>query len=219
MPLDVGTRLVEPGKPIEHLCFPEDGIVSVVDDLPQGGQTEIGIFGRDGMSGTSTLLGVDTSPHATFVQVEGKCALIIPARPLLDAVDTQPAMRRVFLRYVHTFNIQVALTAVSNAHHSLQQRLARWLLMCHDRLDGDEIPLTHEFIAMMIAVRRTGVTEALHVLEGLDLIRSRRSVVIILNRPGLERHAGEAYGKPEAEQRALSGGLGAGTNGAGTPHA
>ena len=205
MPFDRGLWLAEANAPIERIWFPEDGVVSVVDDLPDGGRTEVGIFGREGMSGIARLLGADTSPHGTFVQIAGASALAAPAEAVLEAVEARPGIRRTFLRYVQAFTVQVAQTAVSNAHHSLQQRLARWLLMCHDRLDGDELVLTHEFISLMLAVRRTGVTEALHILKGMQLIRSRRGLVVILDRAGLERLAGEAYGKAEAEQEVLLG--------------
>ncbi len=205
VPLDRNFSLVKANEPIATVYFPEDGVVSIVADSPQGGRTEVGIFGREGMSTTNLLLGVETSPQDTFVQVQGKSALAIPADVILAAFEASADVRRVLLRYVQAFNEQVVQTAMSNAHHSLQERLARWLLMCNDRLDGEEIALTHDFIAMMLAVRRTGVTDAIHILEGLGLIRARRGNITVLDRVRLEAHAGEAYGRPDAEYQRLLG--------------
>lgn len=203
VPLDRNFRLAKSHQPVDTIYFPEDGIVSIVSHSQRGGTTEVGIFGREGMSAINLLLGIDSSPQETFVQVPGTSALGISAQTLLEVYEASPSMRRILLRYVHVFTEQLVHTATSNAHHSLQERLARWLLMCHDRLDREEIALTHDFIAMMIAVRRTGVTDAIHILEGLGLIRARRGNITILDRAGLERHAGEAYGRPEAEYRRL----------------
>jgi len=205
VPLDRNFLLVKANEPITTVYFPEDGVVSIVSDAPQGGRTEVGILGREGMSATNLLLGVETSPQETFVQVQGKSALAIPADVILAAFEASAEVRRVLLRYVQAFAEQVVQTAISNAHHSLQERLARWLLMCNDRLDGEEIALTHDFIAMMLAVRRTGVTDAIHILEGLGLIRARRGNITVLDRVRLEAHAGEAYGRPEAEYQRLLG--------------
>lgn len=202
-PLTRKRTLIHPDRPIEIVHFPEDGVVSVVAELIGGGQSKIGIFGREGMSGPGVLLGVDTSPHSTYVQVEGASALEIDTPALLEAVAFSATLRAVLLRYVHAFNVQVAHTAVSNANHTLMERLARWLLMCQDRLEADDVELTHEFMAMMLAVRRTGVTETLHLLEGRGLIRARRGRVTLLDRAGLEEMASDAYGKPEAEYRRL----------------
>ena len=205
VPLERNMCMVHPNKPIDTVYFPEDGIVSIVSETQQGDVTEVGIFGREGMSATNLLLGVETSPQNTFVQVQGSSALAIRADILMAAYEASASMRRVFLRYVQAFMQQLVQTATSNAQHSLQARLSRWLLMCHDRVDGNEIALTHDFISMMIAVRRTGVTDAVHILEGMGVIRARRGMITVLDRPGLERHAGEAYGQPEAEYHRLLG--------------
>jgi CRP-like cAMP-binding protein len=99
--------------------------------------------------------------------------------------------------------VQTSGTAFANAEHTVEARLARWLLMCHDRLDGDDIPITHEFLSMMLGVRRAGVTTATHVLEGNGLIRAKRGVITILDREKLEGLADNAYGLPEAEYARL----------------
>ena len=195
-------------EPIEHVYFPESGIASVVSHMPKSGSTEVGIFGRDGMSGTSLLVGSDRSPHETFIQVGNGTALRIDAARFGDATVRSRSLHLTLLRFLQTSIVQTAHTAVSNAHHPVEARLARWLLMCHDRIDNDEIALTHEFMSMMICARRTGVTVTLHVLEGAGMILSRRGRVIIVDRAKLENFAGEAYGPPEAEYRRLLGPFG-----------
>ena len=122
---------------------------------------------------------------------------------LEEVIDERPSLHRLLLRYAHALNIQTSATAFANANHTLEMRLARWLLMCHDRVDGDEIEITHEFMAMMLGVRRAGVTTTLHVLEGNGLIRSTRRMVAVRDRAKLEELADDAYGLPEAEYARL----------------
>jgi len=200
--------LVTPGERIEHVFFMEGGIASITSMSPEEGRTEIGIFGREGVSGTALLLGADRSPHETFIQVNHSHALRIGAAPFMDAVEQSPTLRRMMLRYVQTLMTQTGQSAVANARHQIESRLARWLLMCRDRNDGDEIALTHEFMAIMIGAQRTGVTVALHILEGTGMIRSTRGRVTILDRDKLENLAGESYGLAEAEYRQLIGPFG-----------
>lgn len=206
--LDREQVLIPAGGSIEHVWFPEGGVASVVARKVDSGRTEVGIFGREGFAGTPLLLDVDTSPHEIFVQVDGATALRIDAVPFVAAVDASVTLRKTLLRYVQTFIIQTADSAISNAHQRIEARLARWLLMCHDRNDSDEIMLTHEFMALMIAADRSGVTVSLHVLEGAGMIRSKRGRVLILDRQNLEELAGEGYGRPEAEYRKLIGPFG-----------
>ena len=201
--MERGQVLVPANQPIEHVWFPEGGVASVVADTADNGRTEVGIFGRDGFAGVALLLGANTSPHEIFIQVDGHTGLRIEAAPFLAAVDQSVTLRAVLLRFVQTFITQTAHSAVSNAHQRIEARLARWLLMCHDRDHGDEIALTHEFMAMMIAAERSGVTVSLHVLEGAAMIRCKRGRVMILDRQKLEELAGEGYGRPEAEYRRL----------------
>jgi CRP-like cAMP-binding protein len=195
--------LIPANQPIDHVWFPEGGVASVVAHKVDSGPTEVGIFGRDGFAGMPLLLGADTSPHVIFIQVEGGTGLRIETPLFLDAVNQSATLRTTLLRYVQTFITQTADSAISNAHQRIEARLARWLLMCHDRNDGDEVMLTHEFMAMMIAADRSSVTVSLHVLEGAGMIRSKRGRVLILDRERLEELAGEGYGRPEAEYRKL----------------
>ena len=203
-----GQTLIEADRIIEHIYFPEGGIVSTTARTAEAGMTEIGIVGYEGLTGTAVLLGSDRMPHDTFVQVDGSTAFRIEAAHLLRACDSDPSLRTLLLRYVQTFIVQAAQSAVANAHYKIEARLARWLLMCHDRLPGSEISLTHEFMSMMIAAQRPGVTETLHVLEGEGLIRATRGKVAIRDRSGLEARAGDSYGSPEREYRRLIGPFG-----------
>jgi CRP-like cAMP-binding protein len=202
-PMEREKLLVTADQPIEDVWFPEGGVASVVTDTADNGRTEVGIFGHEGFAGTPLLLGADMSPHDVFIQVEGGTGLRVAASHFLAAVNLSSTLRTTLLRYVQTFITQTAHSAVSNAHQGIEARLARWLLMCHDRNDGDEILLTHKFMAMMIAADRSGVTVSLHVLEGAGMIRSRRGRVLILDRYKLEELAGDNYGRPEAEYRRL----------------
>jgi CRP-like cAMP-binding protein len=200
--------LVTPNTPVEHVYFPEGGVVSIVSVMAHSGRVEAGIFGREGVSATCLLLGTNRSPHETFVQVDGSTALRIDTDRYLAAVKKSETLRMMLLRYVHTVLVQTAQSMATNATQRVEARLARWLLMCHDRIDGDEIALTHEFMGMMIAAERSGVTITLHILEGAGMIRSKRGRVIIRDRDKLEDLAGDSYGVPEAEYRQLIGPLG-----------
>jgi CRP-like cAMP-binding protein len=205
VPLPRGHVLVAANAPIEHVYFPEGGVVSIVSIMQQGGRIEAGIFGREGVSATCLLLGTDTTPHECFVQVNGSTALRIDADRYLAAVQQSEALRAVLLRYVQTVLVQTAQSMATAAAQRVEVRLARWLLMCNDRVEGDEIALTHEFMGMMIAAERSGVTVTLHILEGAGMIRSLRGRVIIRDRDKLEDLAGDSYGVPEAEYRRLIG--------------
>ena len=195
--------LITPDAPIEQVWFPENGIASIVSTMSDNSATEVGIFGREGFAGIPLLLGAETSPHAVFIQVAGHTGLRMDAERFMAAVDRSVTLRTTMLRYVQTFITQTAHSTVSNAHQRIEARLARWLLMCHDRCDGDEIHLTHNVMAMMIAAERSGVTVSLHMLEGTGMIRSLRGRVIVLDRGKLEDMAGDSYGRPEAEYRRL----------------
>jgi CRP-like cAMP-binding protein len=208
VPFERDQALVAADRPIRHVYFPEGGIGSVVSTLAERGTTEVGIFGRDGVSATCLLLGTDRSPHGAFVQVAGASALRIETEPYLAAVARSGSLQTMLLRYVQAFLVQAAQSTATNAHVRVESRLARWLLMAHDRIDGDDIPLTHEFMGMMIAAERSGVTVTLHILEGSGMIRSTRGRVTILDRDKLEALAGDSYGVPEAEYRRLVGPLG-----------
>jgi CRP-like cAMP-binding protein len=156
------------------------------------------------MTGLPIVFGNHRSPHATYIQAPGtgKC---MPATELRKATQASLSLRDSLLKFVQAFGVQTTHTAVSNAQSKLDVRLARWLLMAHDRIGEDTLSLTHEFLSLMLGVRRPGVTEALHALRKQDLISYARGQITVKNRKGLERKAGTAYGIPEAEYRRLIG--------------
>ena len=193
-----------PNKPIQHVYFVERGIVSVVAGTRNDGECEIGIVGREGMTGIQILVGSDRSPHQTYVQVAGH-ALRIEAVRLRKIMEESARLRNCLLLFVPAFMAQTAQTAVANGRAKLEQRLARWLLMAHDRVRANTLPLTHEFLSLMLGVRRAGVTDALNDLERKKLIRTARGEIVVLDRKGIERTAGGTYGTPEAEFRRLIG--------------
>ena len=196
------------GQPITHVYFPEGGVVSITAVSADGVRTEVGIFGREGMSGMTVALGTDQSPQEVFVQVGRAEAQRIEAGAFRSALAASATLQTVMLRFVQTLLLQSAQSVVANAHLTIEARLARWLIMCHDRIDGDEIRLTHQFMSMMIAAQRTGVTLTLHILEGAGIIRSQRGRVTVLDRERLQELAGDSYGQAEAEYRRLIGPFG-----------
>lgn len=194
--------LEEPNEPIESVYFLEPGVGSIVAVTAGGERLEVGIFGPEGMSGLAVVQGSDRSPHETFIQVPGE-AIRISAPALREALQESASLRDVLLRYAQAFAIQVAFTALANGRYGLDERLARWLLMCHDRVDGDAFPITHEFLALMLGVRRAGVTTAVQSLETLNIVKSSRGRIEILDRSELLKQARGSYGVPEAEYERL----------------
>jgi CRP-like cAMP-binding protein len=191
-------------EPIKHVYFAESGLSSVVAKDGDGRETEVGMIGREGVTGVPVLLGDEQSPNDTFIQLAGSGHLL-PVDALSSAMEKSRTLRTTLLRYVHAMAIQMANTALANSKFKIDARLARWLLMAHDRVDGDRVELTHEFLALMLGIRRSGVTEAIQRLEARKLIRANRSKLTILNRRGLEETANGSYGVPEAEYARLMG--------------
>jgi CRP-like cAMP-binding protein len=192
------------GRPIDYIYFPEDGLVSVVTHGGGTHRIEVGLIGFDGMSGSAVLLGARRSTNSLHMQVGG-IGKRIAAAHLREAVEKSTTMRNTMLRYVQAFVMQASQTALANGRGKLETRLARWLLMAHDRLQNPSIPLTHEYLSVMLGVRRPGVTVALQKLEGLDCIVTARGIITIRNRIGLEKVATGIYGIAEAEQERLTG--------------
>jgi CRP-like cAMP-binding protein len=202
--LPVRLQLHAAGQRIDKVYFPEDGIISIVAVTLDGKPCEVGLFGREGMSETATVMGTDHSPHEAYVQVVGISALRLSTKILDAAMATSPTLRLHLLKYVQAMVIQLS-TSIAASGQIIEQRLARWLLMCHDRVDDNEVPITHEFIGMMLGVRRAGVTGAMNSLAEKHLITPRRGTVRIDDRPGLERLAAGGYGLAEAEYERLVG--------------
>ena len=197
-------------EPIDAVVFPLDGIVSIVArSSPE--QAEAGIVGREGMTGIPIVLGDDRWANDAFAQVAG-IGLCIAAGDLRHAMARSADLRTRFLAFVQAFIGQTTQTTLANARGNVGMRLARWLLMAHDRLDGDELRLTHEFMAVMLGVRRAGVTGAVRELEDKGLIVAQRGRIVVADRKGLVTLADRLYGIAEAEYRRLIPGSGLGTD-------
>jgi CRP-like cAMP-binding protein len=182
-------------EPIQHSYFIEYGLASIVA-ANNHKRLEVGLIGCEGITGLPIVLGNDRSPHETFMQVAGN-GVRIPAQKLREAIAQSRSLELALLDFAHRFLNQTASTALSNGTATLEERLARWLLMANDRLRGDEVPLTHEFLSLMLGVRRAGVTVALHYLEQRALIRLARKQIVITDRKGLEAAANGTYHTPE----------------------
>jgi len=190
--LSVRTLLLVPGAAVEGVHFMETGTVSMIAMLEDGTQIEVGLVGPEGMVGISLLLGAPTSPLEAMVQVDGT-ALRLPAAAFRAAVAEMPSLLGLLLRYVDAFHFQVAQSAACNGRHQIEQRLARWLLMTHDRVEGDSFVMTQEFMSTMLGVRRPGVTLAIGALQRAGLVQHGRGNVRVLDRPGLEAASCECY--------------------------
>jgi CRP-like cAMP-binding protein len=195
--LAVRQVLETPNTPITHNYFIESGLASIVARNSHK-RLEVGLIGCEGMTGLPIVLGNDRSPHETFIQVAGE-GKRIAADKLRAAMQKSRSLERAFLKCAHEFMNQTANTALSNGTATLEERLARWLLMANDRLEGNEIPLTHEFLSLMLGVRRAGVTVALNYLEQRGIIQLARGDIIILDREGLTASANGNYHQPEAQ--------------------
>jgi CRP-like cAMP-binding protein len=196
--LPVRKQLQARDKKVQHVYFLDSGVASIVAN-GGGREIEVGMIGREGMTGSSVLLGNgDHVPHEIYMQIAGRGQRLSAAR-LREAIAASASLHQVLLHYVHHFLTQTTQTALANGRSKIEERLARWLLMAHDRLDGDEVPLTQEFLAVMLGVRRSGVTAALQELERKGLITHRRSLITILDREGLEESCNGAYTRPNDE--------------------
>lgn len=201
--LEPGFILARAGEAIDQVCFPEAGVIGFVDVLHSGQRLAVALAGREGFVGWPMLLGNDKWPHEAVVRAERGTALRIEARALASILDHNPEVRTALLRYASSLVAQMARTIVSNLIHPVESRTARWLLMYHDRVEGDEITITHEELSAMLGVRRSSITEAFHMLEGTGALKGHRGRVIVRDRARLEELAGETYGFAEGEYRRL----------------
>lgn len=201
VPLPQGTVLLRPNQPIEYVYFLESGLSSDIAMTGEERPVECGLAGYDGLVGVPVLLGTDRGIHESLMQVGGHGHRIAAAE-IARAMDESPSLRRVLLRFAHVFTSQAAQSAACNARHSIERRLAKWLLLSHDRMLDDRVPLTHEYLALMLGVRRAGVTVALHELEGEKLVRAARGQITVIDRARLEARSCACYGivRREAER-------------------
>jgi CRP-like cAMP-binding protein len=184
--------LYQVGAPLDSVYFIEEGVGSVLTSMANGSTIEVGMIGMEGIVGVAALMGGEASVQQVVIQGPG-AALKMPAAKCRKAFDQSPAFRAAVLRYVAAFIDLGAQTAACNRLHSIEQRCARWFLMALDRLHGDVFPMTHEFLASMLGVRRAGITETAGELQRSGLIRNHRGEVTVVDRPGLEAAACECY--------------------------
>jgi CRP-like cAMP-binding protein len=198
------SRLVKPNTPIEYAYFVEQGIISVVATTSKDCHIQVGLIGREGMVGAPILLGTDRMPYESVVQMPST-ALRIRADDLRRAMAVSVPIHQHLSRFAHVLTIQAQQAALSNGCHHIEQRLARWLLMCHDRMDGDALSATQTSISNMLSVQRQSVIRILRSLEEKGAIFGKSGQITVLDRARLEGVAGDSYGVPEAEYARLFG--------------
>lgn len=199
--------LHEESSSLSHVHFPLDSVVSLVVRMENGAGSEVGLVGRDGLLGLPLFFGIGTNEVECVVQRSGE-ALRLPRSVFECEIARDGALSRIIGRYAHGFVTLVALSAACNALHPVEQRLSRWILMQHDRASNDVLPLTQEFLALMLGVQRTTVNQTARVLQEAGLIRHSRGLIDVLDREGLEHAACECYGRIRGRMDAMVGGMG-----------
>src|SRR5262249_4988815 len=189
---DLGHVISEPGRRMDYIYFPTTAVVSSLYTTEEGATAEMGLAGSDGVVGVSLFLGGEPPPNRTVVIVAGD-AFRLKANALREEFAAGGALQLQLLRYTQSLITQISQTAVCNRLHAVEQRLSRWLLMCHDRVDRDELQMTQEFISNMLGGRRETVTVAAGRLQDAGLIRYARGHITIVDRKGLEDAACECY--------------------------
>ncbi len=191
-----GAVLEVPRQAVSRVYFPLDCVLSLIVVGRDGTRIETGLIGKEGLSGFGLVEGDGHTPYELVNQIEG-FTLSMQASAFVPLLDATPVLEMLARRFSRALSVQVSHTALANGRFNVQARLARWLLMIHDRIPKDTFDLTHDYLAIMLGVRRPSVTDALHILEGKKGIRSTRSSIRILDREILKSLAGEAYGGPE----------------------
>lgn len=187
-------QVVQPRRqPLTEVIFPVSGVASMISMGDSGDSVEVATIGCEGIVGLSLFLGGTSAAVEVFIQVpaEGLC---LPAAAFEAHVEREPALRRILLLYTQALLTQVAQSSACNRHHPVERRCARWLLQTHDRVDGDEFPMTQEFLGLMLGVRRASVTETAAILQKQGLIRYRRGRITVVDRTGLEEASCTCYG-------------------------
>ena len=190
--LPLGTVLYESGARMRHIYFPTDAIVSLLYVLENGASAEIAVVGNDGAVGVSLFMGGETTTSRAVVQSAGTAYRLTGVR-LKREFYRHGDLMVLLLKYTQSLITQMAQTAVCNRHHSVDQQLCRWLLLSLDRLESNELVMTHELIANMLGVRREGVTAAAGKLQERGVLRYARGHIVVLNRPQLEKLCCECY--------------------------
>jgi CRP-like cAMP-binding protein len=187
-----GQILMDADSSLDHVFFPDSGVVSVVAVYADGSVIEMATIGREGCTGVQAFFGAKTSSVRLLVQIPGSAAKMSRAA-FARAMESVPSFRNLISAYIHAFLEQVLVSVACNGAHGLKQRLARWLLMMRDRSDGDALPITQSLLAEMLGVQRPTVTNAARELENVGLIERGRRQVTIVDRPGLTGESCECY--------------------------
>lgn len=190
--LTFGEPLYEPGDAIKYVYFPNNSIISLISKLTETSCLEVGMVGNEGMAGLPVFMGMSLSPTRAVVQGSGT-AMRMSSAAIRTEANRLGNLHQLLHRYSHSLLTQVSQSSVCNRFHLVDARLARWLLMTKDRLGAEEFPLTQEFLANMLGVRREGVSKAAGALQADNLIRYTRGVITILNRRGLEAKSCPCY--------------------------
>lgn len=178
--------------PVIYIYFPENAMVSLVARMASGATVEVGVVGHEGIIGLGSLMGVDAAAHESMVQIPDG-GRRIRAETLRAEFARGGALQQLLLKYMHAVMTQISQTAACNRLHTIEERLARWLLMSHDRTASDVLPLTHEFLSVMLGTRRAGITGAAINLQAEGFINYTRGQITIADRPGLENFSCECY--------------------------
>lgn len=198
----IGERLLGPGERVAKVYFPTDSIVALLSTTTDGDSVEVAVVGNEGIVGVAAFLGGGSTLGQTVVQSTGS-AFSMQTKQFLSEFNRHEALHRLALRYCQALLTQVAQTAVCNRHHSIEERLCRWLLLSLDRLSSNELAITQELIASMLGVRREGVTEAAGKLQKLGIIEYSRGHIHVKNRQALERITCECYRLVKTETERL----------------
>jgi CRP-like cAMP-binding protein len=204
VPLVLGQILYQPQQHIEYVYFPQRGTVSLINILEDGSMVEVGMIGGEGMAGTPLVLASKTSPHQAIVQIPDG-ALRMRAEVFINQLEQIPHLNELLLRYTQALMIQIAQTAACNCIHSVEERLARWLLQTQDRAQSDFLDLTQDFLSAMLGVRRASVSVAAGALQGAGVIKYKRGKITVVDREALEEISCECYRATNAEYDRLLG--------------
>lgn len=206
VPLRLREDVIEAGEPVRYVYFPESGMLSIVKDMEDGHTSiEVGVVGREGMAGLSLFHGSATQPMRVLVQVAGEARRLTAEGFTALLADDTPTLRSVLHLFTLAVVDQASQQAACNRLHSLEQRCAKWLLTTHDHMEGQDLPLTQEFLSIMLGVRRPGVTVAAQALQAAGLIRYKRGHITIADRGGLEKIACECYRRIREDYEKLLG--------------
>lgn len=190
--LDPKQILYSARSPIDYVYFPTSGIVSAMTIMEDGAAIEVATIGNEGLVGLTAFIGGETSPHEVMVQVPGE-GIRMPADVLKNEARHEGPLRRLLVLYNTAFSTQVSYAVACNGLHKVEKRCCRWLLMTADRVGSNVLPLTHEFLSVMLGVQRSSLTEVLHPLQERGLIHNGRGKIEIVDRSGLEATACECY--------------------------